>query len=123
MKKMFALVAVALIALANLTLAVLAPAQVAHASVPRVIAASVTKDWGSLVDAAGASQDVTVMGANLGDFCRTSMSLDISDMTMTCWIKSANTARVRMQNESGSTVDLASGTLRVEVIPRTNTGG
>lgn len=96
----------------------------ANAAEPRPVSASETKDWGSLVDAAGASEDVTVgPSVALGDFCVASMSVDIVDLTMTCNITAANVATVRLQNESTATVDLASGTLRVMVFRTQQTGG
>lgn len=95
----------------------------AHADQQRPQYASVTKDWASLVDGAGASQTVTVLGAALGDFCLASQSVDIVGMTMTCYISAADTATVRLQNESTATADLASSTLRVVLVRKNNPGG
>lgn len=95
----------------------------AHAADARPLVGSETKDWGSLVDAAGAVEAVTVYGAKLGDFCIPSQSVDVVGMTMTCNVTATNVATVRLQNESGSTADLASSTLRVTVIPYPVTGG
>lgn len=100
------------------------PPQDANAAVPlQVLQNSETKDWGSLADGVGASEDVTVSGASFGDVCLPSMSVDVVDMTFTCDVTAANVATVRMQNESTATVDLASGTLRVLVIRRPSQGG
>lgn len=77
---------------------------------------SATYDPASLVDGAGATTTVTVTGAALGDFVTgVSFSLDLQGVMMFAWVSSANTVSVRFQNESGGTVDLASGTIRVRV--------
>lgn len=77
---------------------------------------SATFDPGSLVDAAGVTTTVTVTGAALGDFVDSvSFSLDLQGITLTAYVSAANTVAVRFQNESGGTLDLASGTLRVRV--------
>lgn len=87
------------------------------------LTASVTHDFGSLVDGAGESVDVTVTGAALGDFVvGVSLGVDTTDATLTADVTAANTVTVRLQNESGATLNLASTTLRVWVMPRTNIG-
>lgn len=124
MKKLLSLAAVACLALANITFGVLSlPISDAHANVARPLSGSETKDWASIADAAGASEDVTVYGAALGDFCLASMSVDIVDITVTCNVTAANVATVRLQNETTGAVDLASGTLRVQVFKYVSTGG
>jgi hypothetical protein len=79
--------------------------------------ASATWDVGSLADGAGESKDITVTGAALGDFVIASMGVDLAGMVISAAVKSANTVTVRIQNESGGTLDLASTTLRVRVFP------
>ena len=77
---------------------------------------SATYDPPNLVDGAGDTTTVTVTGASLGDFVEgISFSNNLQGITVTGWVSSANTVSVRFQNESGSTLDLASGTLRVKV--------
>lgn len=93
--------------------------QFAQANEPRPLKASATVDVASLIDAAGATNTVTVPGAALGDFCVVSMGVDVAGMTVTCYVSAANTASVRVQNESGGTVDLASTTQRIEVLKST----
>lgn len=79
---------------------------------------SATYDPPSLVDAAGATTTVTVTGAALGDFVTAiSFDKDLQGISVTGYVSAANTVSVRFQNESGGTVDLASGTLRVRVSP------
>lgn len=78
--------------------------------------ASETHDFGSLVDAAGETGSITVIGAALGDFVLVSAAVDLVDMTLTGYVQSADTVEYRLQNESGSTADLASTTVSVLVI-------
>jgi len=80
------------------------------------IAGSATYDPPSLADGAGTTTTVTVTGAALGDFVTgVSFSLDLQGITLSAYVSAANTVAVRFQNESGGTLDLASGTLRVRV--------
>lgn len=80
---------------------------------------SVVYDPASLVDGAGATTTVTVAGAALGDFAHVSFSLSLQGILLTAYVSAANTVSVRFQNESGGTLDLASGTLRAYVRPHT----
>lgn len=84
-----------------------------------MLSGSATWDAGSLVDAAGESKDITVTGAALGDFVLCSMNVDVADMTISAQVTAADTVTVRLQNESGGTLDLASTTVNVRVIPKT----
>jgi len=77
---------------------------------------SETHDFGSLVDGAGETGSLTVVGVELGDaVIGVSAGVDIVDMTFTAYVSAANTVEYRMQNESGATADLASTTIRVIV--------
>jgi hypothetical protein len=69
----------------------------------------------SLPHGAGARTTVTVPGAALGDFAEASFSLDLQGISMTAYVSAANSVSVRFQNESGGTLDLGRGTLRVRV--------
>jgi hypothetical protein len=94
------------------------PWQSALADTARVNVFSETYDAASTVDAAGITNVISAPGAALGDACIASISVDAVDMTVTCYIQAAGLAEVRMQNESGSTVDLASSTWRVFVFSK-----
>ena len=75
-----------------------------------------TLDAGSLVDGAGETDDITIPGVALGDMViGASLGVDLVGLTVTGYVSAANTVKFRIQNESGSTVDLASATLRVVV--------
>lgn len=82
-----------------------------------LLTGSATYDAPSLVDAAGATATVTVTGAALGDFAMASLGVDVAGISVTAYVSAANTVSVRLQNESGGTLDLLSTTLRVVVLP------
>ena len=76
-----------------------------------------TQHAGSLVDGAGETDDVTIPGVALGDMViGASLGVDLVGLTVTGYVSAANTVKFRVQNESGSTVDLASTTLRLVVV-------
>lgn len=79
---------------------------------------SATYDAGSLADGAGATTTVTVAGAALGDFALASLGVDLQGIAVTAYVSAANTVSVRLQNETGGTIDLASTTLRVLVLQK-----
>lgn len=53
-----------------------------------MLVASVTNDFASLVDGAGASLDVIVPGAALGDFAFVSLGVDVQGITCSAHVKS-----------------------------------
>lgn len=70
----------------------------------------------SLADGVGTTTTVTVAGAALGDFVDLlSFSLDLQGIIVTGYVSATDTVAVRFQNESGGTLDLASGTLTARV--------
>jgi Pectate lyase superfamily protein len=80
-----------------------------------ILESSVTYDPPPLGPGAGATTVVTVQGAAPGDYADASFTLDLQGISVTAYVKAANTVSVRFQNGTGSTLDLASGTLRVRV--------
>lgn len=109
MKKIFGLLFAAMLGLS---------VSVADAAEPRVDVFSATWDAGSLVDAAGESKDVAAATAVVGDGCIASLGVDVVDMVVSCSVTAAKVATVRIQNESGSTADLASTTVRVFIFKK-----
>ena len=81
---------------------------------PLILSGTATYDPPSLVDGAGTTTTVTVTGAALGDKATASFSLDLQGISVTAYVSAANIVSVRFQNESGGTLDLASGTLYAE---------
>lgn len=80
------------------------------------LTATFTWDPGSLADGVGeTSGAVTVAGALLGDFVKVAAPYDLQEITCTAYVSAGNTVKVRLQNESGGVVDLASGTWKVQV--------
>jgi hypothetical protein len=75
-----------------------------------------TLDAGSLVDAAGETDTITVPGVALGDIVLGfSFGVSTAGLTITGYVSAADTVSLRVQNESGSTVDLASTTVKLVV--------
>lgn len=83
-----------------------------------ILEGSVVWNPGSLADGVGeTSAGITVTGAALGDFVIAAAPYDLQDITMSAYVQAANTVEIRLQNEGAATVDLASGTFKVLVIP------
>lgn len=77
--------------------------------------ASATWNPASLTTGSQATTTVTVTGAALGDKALASFSLDLAGCVMTAYVSAADTVTVVLLNQTGGTVDLASGTLSVSV--------
>ena len=86
------------------------------------ITGSATWDPGSIADGDELAQEVTVTGAALGDFAFASFSLDVTDLNLEAQVTAANTATAVLANSTGGAIDLASGTVRVVVIPKATFG-
>ena len=80
---------------------------------------SATYNPPSLTTGTGTSTTLTVTGAALGDFVTPSFGLDLQGIQMWAQVTAANTVTVFLRNETGSTIDLASSTLRVRVVKPT----
>jgi len=76
---------------------------------------SETKDWGSIADGNEATEDLTVTGAALGDYAVATMSIDVTDLTITASVTASNVVTVVLGNFTGGAIDLGSGTLTVKV--------
>ena len=79
--------------------------------------AEVTWNPASTLDGNEDAVAVTVPGAKLGDFAFASFSVDVADMVLDANVTAADTVTVVVANNTGGTIDLASGTLRVKVVP------
>ena len=70
-----------------------------------------TWDPASLVDGAGElSAAITVTGAAVGDAVQVHAPYDLQGITCTGYVSATDTVRVRLQNETGGTIDLANST-------------
>lgn len=73
----------------------------------------------NLADGAGETIQVTgVTGATLGDWVLVSAPYDLQDITVTAYVQATSVVEIRIQNESGGAVDLASGTWRILIIKK-----
>ena len=77
--------------------------------------ASTTWDASSIANGAMEAKDVTVSGAELGDFVMASLSIDVADLSLTANVTSSGTVTAVLANNTGAAVDLASCTLYVRV--------
>ena len=76
-----------------------------------------TLNASSLVDGAGEINTIAVPGVALGDIVMSvSMGVDVSGISITPYVSTANAVSIRFQNESGGTLDLASTTIRCVVV-------
>lgn len=79
--------------------------------------ASATWDPGGILDGDEAAVEVTVPGAQLGDFAFASLGVDVADLQLRADVTAADTVTAVLSNSTGGTVNLASSTLRVKVVP------
>lgn len=74
---------------------------------------------GSLGDGVGeTSSALTITGAALGDSVAFSAPYDLQGITANAYVDSANSVKIRLQNETTGTIDLASGTWRAWITRR-----
>lgn len=79
-----------------------------------ILYASTTWDPASLIDAAGAtSSAITVSNVEFGDTVTFAAPYDLQGITANAYVSAANAVKIRLQNETGGTIDLASGTWKV----------
>lgn len=87
-------------------------------SYSKVFRVSGTLDAGNLIDAAGETDTFTVTSGSvaLGDHVISyGCSVDLAGVSVTAYVSATGVVSVRLQNESGSTVDLASATWKFVV--------
>ncbi len=75
-------------------------------------------DPASIANGSSISTGITVTGAAVGDFVKVSFSNDLAGVALTAYVSGANTVTVLFANNTGSAVDLASGTIKVVVSKR-----
>lgn len=76
-----------------------------------------TQAWnpGSIVNQGVEYVNVTVTGAAVGDLAHATLSTAVDGWVVEARVSAANTVRCRLENDTGATGDLASGTLNVMV--------
>lgn len=80
-----------------------------------VLYGSATFDPLSLPAGTGSNTSIAVSGAQVGDFVTAAFTQDLTTVVLSAWVYTAGQVGIRFQNTGASTVDLASGTLRVRV--------
>jgi len=77
-------------------------------------------NFASAADGVGETIAITVIGVALGDVVMgVSLGVDIVDTVVTAYVQAADSVEVRLQNESTSTADLASTTVRLVIADMT----
>jgi hypothetical protein len=83
----------------------------------RTLQATFAWDPGNLADGTGeTSAAVTVTGAAFGDVVLVGAPYDLQGIICTGYVSAADTLRVRLQNETGGAINLASGDWKVRVV-------
>jgi hypothetical protein len=59
---------------------------------------------------------VTITGVTFGDYVMVSAPYDLQGITCNAYVSAINTVKIRLQNETGSVINLASGVWKVKVI-------
>ena len=75
-----------------------------------------TLDASSLTDGVGETNTIAVPGVKLGDIVlNVSMGVDVSGIGITPYVSAADVVSIRFQNETVTTINLASTTVRCVV--------
>lgn len=69
----------------------------------------------SLANGGAINTTLTATGAAVGDYVQVSYSVNLNGVGIVAWVSSANTVTVRFTNNTGGTVDLATGNIKVRV--------
>ncbi len=62
------------------------------------------------------SGDISVVGAELGDYAHVAAPYDLQGAMATAYVKASNTVIVRLQNQTGDSLSFGSGLWRVRVV-------
>jgi len=92
-------------------------AQLGNGSLAVIAKGTATYDPSSLADGVGeTSADIPATGAAFGDFVLVSAPYNLAGVVVTGYVKAANVISIRVQNESGGLLDLASGAWKYLVL-------
>lgn len=80
--------------------------------------ASAAWNPGSVANGAEEAVDVTLRGAQPGDYALGSFSSDVADLVLDAQVTAANTVTCVLANNTGAAVDLGAGTVHVRVMKR-----
>mgnify|MGYP003143307114 CR=1 FL=1 len=81
-----------------------------------VLSGSITWNPGVIGDGNEEAKELTVHGAELGDFVLSSLSSDILDGVLDAQVTAADTVTAVLANNTGGNIDVASCTLSVLVV-------
>ena len=81
-----------------------------------ILAASKAWDPSSIANGAEEALEVTVSGAELGDFVLASLNVDMLDGVLRGAVTAADTVTLVIANNTGDAINIASGTANVLVI-------
>jgi hypothetical protein len=73
---------------------------------------------GDIADGNEATADVTVTGANMGDFVLVSSSLDVKNLSLVGQVTAAGVVTVQLGNWTGGTLDVLTPTIHVMVFTK-----
>tara|TARA_R100000458_G_C8121246_1_gene140049 strand:+ start:215 stop:529 length:315 start_codon:yes stop_codon:yes gene_type:complete len=82
------------------------------------LSASKTWDAGSIADGNEEALEISVPGAELGDFVLCSLGVDVADLDLGGAVTAADTVTLVLGNDTGGAVDLASTTAYCLVIKK-----
>ena len=72
--------------------------------------------WSLIADGNEEATDVTVEGANMGDFVLVSNSVDVADCVLNGQVTAAGTVTVVAANNTGGNITIGASTVRVLVL-------
>tara|TARA_R110002072_G_C7714544_1_gene514325 strand:+ start:403 stop:717 length:315 start_codon:yes stop_codon:yes gene_type:complete len=83
-------------------------------------ALSGSKAWdaSSIADGDEEALEITVVGAALGDFVLSSLSIDVADLVLSGAVTAADTVTLILSNNTGGAIDLAAATSYCLVIKK-----
>jgi len=74
-----------------------------------------TWDPGEIASGSSEEKEITVQGAQLGDFVLASLNIDLAGLMLSAYVSAENTVTASLYNLSGGAVNLGSATLKVAV--------
>jgi hypothetical protein len=84
---------------------------------PSQLTGTITWDPTNLSDGQGAtSPNITVTGAAMGDFVLVAPPYDLQGLACSAYVSAVGTAKIRIDNKTGGSIDLPPGTWKVKVL-------
>jgi len=86
----------------------------------QMFTASAPHTWSLIADGNEEALEVTVSGANLGDFVLVSNSVDVADCVLDGQVTAAGTVTVVVANNTGGNITVGASVVRVLVLTATD---